>query len=68
MEKPGIDLLRIAKLWENYAKKKVRKGPASLLKISLWDGSQFPLVQNSHLVSPLVEHQLQMGYSKQLRN
>ena len=41
----------IAKMWKKHLKKKVRKGPASLLKISLWDGSQFLLVQINHLVS-----------------
>ena len=29
----------IAKMWEKHLKKKVRKGPASLLKISLWGSS-----------------------------
>ena len=42
----------IAKMWKKHLKKKVRKGPASLLKTSLWDGSQFLLVQINHLVSP----------------
>ena len=42
----------IAKMWKKHLKMKVRKGPASLLKISLWDGSQFLLVQINHLVSP----------------
>ena len=42
----------IEKLWEKHLKKKVRKGTASLLKTSLWDSSQFLLVQINHLVSP----------------
>ena len=44
----------------------LRKGPASLLNISLWESFQFLLVQLNHLVSPQVEHRLQIGYSKQL--
>ena len=55
----------ITKLWEKQLKKKVRRGPASFLKISLWDSSQFLLVQINLLVSPLAENLLQMGYSKQ---
>ena len=42
----------IAKMWQKHLKKKVRKGPASLLKTSLWDSSQFVLEQINHLVSP----------------
>ena len=50
-------------MWENHLKKKVRKRRASLLKISLWDSSQFLLVQ---INPPGWFDQLQMGYSKQL--
>ena len=49
-------------------KEKLRKGPASLLKISLWNSFQFLLVQIKHLVSPKAEHELQMDYSKQLKS
>ena len=53
-------------MWEKHLKKKVKKEPASLLKILLRDSSQFLLVQINHLFSSQVEHQLQMCYSKQL--
>ena len=39
-----------------------KKGPASLLKISLW-GSSVSACANE---SPVAEHRFQMGYSKQL--
>ena len=45
-----------------YLKQKVKKDPASLLKISLW-GSSVSACANE---SPEAEHRLQMGYSKQL--
>ena len=45
-----------------YLKQKVKKDPASLLKISLW-GSSVSACANE---SPVAEHWLQMGYSKQL--
>ena len=53
-------------MWEKHLKKnkKLRIGPVSLYKISLWDSFQFLLVQIKHLVSPQAEHGLQMGYSK----
>ena len=44
----------------------LRKGPASLLKISLWDSFQFLLVQINDLVSQKEEHRLQIDYFKQL--
>ena len=67
MEKPG-NWFPIAKMWEKHRKKKeiLRKGPASLLKISHWGSSQFLFVQIKHLVFPSAEHRLQMDYSKQL--
>ena len=55
-------------MWEKQLKKKVRKGPASLFKISIWKSFQFLHVQINQLVSPSAEHWLQMGYSKQLMN
>ena len=65
MEKPG-NWFAIAKMWKKHLEKEIlRKGPASLLQNSLWDSFQFLLVQINHLVSPLEEHRLQMGYSKQ---
>ena len=53
---------------KKHLKKKeiLRKEPASTLKISLWDSFQLWLAQINHLVSPLAEHRIQMGYSKQL--
>ena len=53
LEKPG-NWFATAKIWEEYLKKKeiLRKGPASLYKISLWNSFQFLLVQINHLVSP----------------
>ena len=46
MEKPGNQFV-ITKIWEKHLKKKriLRKGPVSLLKISLWDSFQFLLGQ-----------------------
>ena len=45
-EKPG-NWFDITKMWEKHLKKKeiLRKGPVSLLKISLWDSFWFLLVQ-----------------------
>ena len=53
MEKPG-NWFAIAKMREKHMKKKkiLRKGSASLLKISLGDSFQFLLVQIDHLVFP----------------
>ena len=67
LEKPD-NWFAIANMWEKHLKKKeiLKKGPASLHKISPWDSFQFLLVQIKHLVSLQVEHGLQMGYSKQL--
>ena len=42
----------IGKMWEKQLKKKVRKRPASLIKLSLWDRVLFLLVQINHPVSP----------------
>ena len=52
-------------MWEKHPQKKVKKGPASLLKTHSGE-VLFPLVQMDHLVSPQSEQRLQMGYSKQL--
>ena len=67
MEKAG-NWFTILKMWEKHLKKKkiLRKGPAFLLKISLWDSFQIHLVQINHQVSLQVEHLLQMVYSNQL--
>ena len=45
MEKPGNWFAK-ATMWEEHLKKKeiLRRGPASLFKISLWDSFQFLLV------------------------
>ena len=46
MEKPG-NLFVISKIWEKHLEKKeiLRKGPASLLKISFGDNFHFLLVE-----------------------
>ena len=52
MEKPA-NQFAIAKISEKHQKKKkIRKGPTFLLKISLWDNFQFLLVKMKHLASP----------------
>ena len=53
MEKLG-NLFAITKMREKHLKKTeiLRKGPVSLLKISLWHSFQFLFVQINHLVSP----------------
>ena len=52
MEKPGTDFLQ-QKYEKNTRRKiKFKKGPASLLKISLWDSFQCLLVQIKYLASP----------------
>ena len=65
MEKPG-KWFAIWKMWEKHSKKKeiLKKEPASLLEISLWDSFQF--CANQPPFSSLVEHPVLMGYFKQL--
>ena len=50
MEKPG-KWFAIWKMWEKHSKKKeiLKKEPASLLEISLWDSFQFLFVPINHL-------------------
>ena len=55
MEKQVTELQKCEKKLED---KKLRKGPASSLKISIWDSFQFLFVQTNHHVSPLVEYRL----------
>ena len=62
-EKPGIDLIYSKKVKK---KEILRKVSASLLKIWFWDSSQFLLVQIKQLVSPWMDHRLQIGYFKRL--
>ena len=38
----------MAKMWEKHLKKKVRKGPTSLLKISLWASSLSARLNQPH--------------------
>ena len=50
---------------EKHLKKKVRKGPAPLFKISPWDSSVSACANEPPGFS-VMDHRLQMGYSKQL--
>ena len=52
-------------MWQNHLKKKVRKGPAYLLKISPW-GSSVSACANEPPGFSIAEHERQMDYSKQL--
>ena len=52
-------------MWEKDLKKKVRKGPASLLKISLWDSSVSACANQPPGFS-VSETSPQMGYSQHL--
>ena len=52
MKKPGNRFAKMGKKHLKTEERNFKKGPASLLKNSLWDGFQSLLVQFNHLVSP----------------
>ena len=68
MEKPD-NCFAIANIWEKHLEKKeiLRKGPAPLLNISLWDDFQFLLVQTWFLRKRNIDRKLVIANNNELK-